>query len=414
MTNSPGTNTRFDVAIVGGGIAGTTFAAILGGAGLKVALIERQAPSALTGSAYDGRTTAITYGSRKLLEAAGLWADLAPHACPIADIRVADGASPLFLHFDSREVGDDPLGSIVENRLIRQSLFRRVGEIESVTQIAPATVAGLDTAGALAHLTLADGREIAADLVIGADGRESFIRGAAGIETIGWAYKQHAIVTIMGHEHSHENVAVESFLPAGPFAILPMTDATDGTHRSSIVWTDHIDAVPLYMQLDHPAFEEELRRRAGDWLGRVWEIGPRFTYPLGLRHAKRYIGPRVALIADAAHVIHPIAGQGLNLGMRDIALLSELLVDRRRAGLDLGDPLMLRRYERMRRADNIAFSAATDILDRLFSNDIPPIRLARRVGLGAVNHVPPLRRFFMRRAMGAAGAISRLGRGEKI
>jgi 2-octaprenyl-6-methoxyphenol hydroxylase len=405
---------RFDVAIVGGGIAGTTFAAILGDAGLNVALIERQPPAALEGTAYDGRTTAITYGSRKVLEAAGLWADLTPYACPIDDIRVADDASPLFVHFDSREVGDNPLGSIVENRLIRQSLYRRIGQIESVTQIAPATVAGLDTSGPLARLTLADGREIAADIVIGADGRDSFIRGAAGIETIGWPYKQQAIVTILGHELPHDNVAVENFLPAGPFAMLPMVDAPDGAHRSSIVWTDHLDAVPLYMRLDPPAFEAELQRRAGDWLGRVWEIGPRFTYPLQLRHAKRYVAPRVALIADAAHVIHPIAGQGLNLGMRDIALLSELLVDRRRAGLDLGDPALLARYERLRRADNIAFSAATDILDRLFSNDIPPIKLARRVGLGTVNHIPPLRRFFMRRAMGAAGAISRLGRGERL
>jgi 2-octaprenyl-6-methoxyphenol hydroxylase len=405
---------RFDVAIVGGGIAGTTLAAILGDAGLTVALIERQPPSALEGTAYDGRTTAITYGSRKVLEAAGLWADLAPHACPIEDIRVADDASPLFVHFDSREVGDNPLGSIVENRLIRKSLYKRIGELATVTQIAPATVAGLETRGALARLTLADGREIAADIVIGADGRDSFIRGAAGIETIGWLYKQQAVVTIIGHELPHDNVAVENFLPAGPFAMLPMIDAPDGTHRSSVVWTDRLDAVPLYMQLDLPAFEAELQRRAGEWLGRVWEIGPRFTYPLQLKHAKRYIAPRVALIADAAHVIHPIAGQGLNLGMRDIALLSELLVDRRRTGLDLGNPDLLRRYERLRRGDNIAFSAATDILDRLFSNNIPPIKLARRVGLGTVNRIPPLRHFFMRRAMGAAGAISRLGRGERL
>ena len=405
---------RFDVAVVGGGIAGTTFAAILGRAGLKVALVERQAPSTLQSSAHDARTTAITYGSRKLLEAAGLWADLAPHACPIDDIRVADNSSPLFLHFDSREVGDEPLGSIVENRLIRIALYKRIAEIDAVTQIAPATVSGLDTNGAMARLTLADGREIAADIVIGADGRESFIRGAAGIKTVGWPYNQHAIVTIMGHELDHENVAVENFLPAGPFAILPMTDAPDGTHRSSIVWTDHVDAVPLYAKLDKAAFDAELQKRAGEWLGRVWEIGPRFTYPLSLRHARRYVAPRVALIADAAHVIHPIAGQGLNLGMRDIALLSELLVDQRRVGLDLGDPMLLARYERLRRVDNLSFSAATDILDRLFSNDIPPIRAARRLGLGAVNRVPPLRQFFMRRAMGAAGAISRLGRGERL
>jgi 2-octaprenyl-6-methoxyphenol hydroxylase len=166
--------------------------------------------------------------------------------------------------------------------------------------------------------------------------------------------------------------------------------------------------------LDGPAFDAELQRRAGEWLGRVWDIGPRFTYPLGLQHTKRYVGRRVALIADAAHVIHPIAGQGLNLGMRDIGLLSEMLVDARRTGLDLGDPLMLVRYERARRADNLAFSAATDVLDRLFSNDLGPVRLARRAGLAAVNAAPPLRRFFMRRAMGAAGALSRPGRGEVI
>ncbi len=405
---------RFDVAIVGGGIAGTTLAAILGDAGLAVALIERQAPAALEASTYDGRTTAITFGSRRILEGASLWAGLEADSCPIDEIRVADGFSPLFLHFDSREVGDDPLGSIIENRLIRRALHRRIQVLRTVTHIAPATVAALDMSGSLARLSLADGREVAAELVVGADGRDSFIRAATGIETIGWKYNQDAIVTIMGHERPHGNVAVENFLPPGPFATLPMTDATDGTHRSSIVWTDHRDRVPLYAKLEGEAFAAELQRRTGEWLGRVWEIGPRFTYPLSLRHARRYVGPRAALIADAAHVIHPIAGQGLNLGMRDIGLLAELLVDHRRTGLDLGDPLLLRRYERTRRLDNIAFSATTDILDRLFSNDIPPIRLARRVGLGAVNQIPPLRRFFMRRAMGAAGALSRLGRGEAV
>jgi 2-octaprenyl-6-methoxyphenol hydroxylase len=405
---------RYDVAIVGGGIAGTTLAAILGGVGVKVALIERLPPAALHAPGYDGRTTAITYGSRRVLDAAGLWAALEPHACPIDDIRVADSSSPLFLHFDSREVGDEPLGSIVENRIIRKSLHDRVAALDSITQIAPASVTALDTAGELARVTLADGRELAADLVVGADGRDSFIRQAAGIDTIGWKYRQRAIVTIMGHERPHGNVAVENFLPAGPFASLPMIDAPDGTHRSSLVWTETLDAAPLYLELQGEAFDAELQRRTGDWLGRVWEIGPRFSYPLQLRHAKRYVAPRVALIADAAHVIHPIAGQGLNLGMRDIARLAELLIDRRRAGLDLGDPALLRRYERARRVDNVAFTAATDILDRLFSNDIPPIRLARRVGLGAVNRVPPLRHFFMRRAMGAAGALSRVGRGDVI
>jgi 2-octaprenyl-6-methoxyphenol hydroxylase len=405
---------RYDVAIVGGGIAGTTMAAILGAAGLAVALIERQAQAALEAPSYDGRTTAIALGSKRVVAAAGLWDTLLPHACPILDIRVAEGRSPLFLHFDSREVGDEPFGWIVENGRIRRALHARIAAIPSVDQIAPASVASLDTAGPLARLRLEDGREIMADLVIGADGRDSFIRQASCIDTIGWAYHQRAIVTVMEHERPHGNVAVENFLPAGPFAILPMTDGPDGLHRSSIVWTDRGDAVPLYLKLDGPAFDAELQRRVGDWLGRVHAVGRRFTFPLQLRHADRYTAPRTALIAEAAHVIHPIAGQGLNLGMRDIALLAELVIDRRRLGLDPGDPALLRRYETGRRADNVAFSAATDLLDTLFSNSVPPIRLARQAGLGAVNRLPPLRRFFMRRAMGAAGALSRLGRGEAV
>lgn len=392
----------FDVAIVGGGLSGTTMAAVLGTAGLRVALIERNAPSLLEAPAYDGRTTAITYGSRQIMERGGLWDALAAEACPIDDIRVADGRSPLFLHFDSREVGDEPFGWIIENRLIRRALHARLTELDTITHIAPAAVAEIDASGELAHLTLADRRKIAADLVIGADGRDSFVRKAADIGTVGWEYRQHAIVTVMGHELPHGNIAVENFLPAGPFAILPMNDAPDGTYRSSIVWTDQSESAPLYMKLAGPAFDAELQRRAGDWLGRVWDLGPRFIHPLHLRHAKRYVAPRMALIADAAHVIHPIAGQGLNLGMRDIGLLADLLIARRRSGLDLGDPALLARYERARRMDNVAYSAATDILDRLFSNSIPPIRIARRLGLGTVNRIPPLRRFFMRHAMGAA------------
>ena len=392
----------FDVAIVGGGLSGTTMAAILGTAGLRVALVERNAPSTLEAPAYDGRTTAITFGSRRIMERGGLWDALAPGACPIDDIRVADGRSPLFLHFDSREVDDEPFGWIVENRVIRRALHTRLAALDTIAHIAPAAVAEIDTSGELAHLVLADEREITADLIVGADGRDSFVRKSAGIGTVGWEYRQSAIVTVMGHELPHGNIAVENFLPAGPFAILPMNGAPDGTHRSSIVWTDRIDAAPLYLKLDAAAFDAELQRRAGDWLGQVRDLGPRFVYPLQLRHAKRYVGPRMALIADAVHVIHPIAGQGLNLGMRDIGLLADLLIDQRRKGLDLGAPALLARYERGRRADNLIYSAATDILDRLFSNSIPPIRIARRMGLGTVNRISPLRRFFMRNAMGAA------------
>ena len=240
------------------------------------------------------------------------------------------------------------------------------------------------------------------------------MRAQAGIGTIGWEYDQHAIVTTIGHTLDHQNIAVENFLPPGPFAILPMTDDAEGTHRSSIVWTDRRADVPAYMALSKKLFEVELQRRTGEFLGTIHEIGRRMSYPLQLKHSKRYVAERIALIADAAHVIHPIAGQGLNLGMRDIALLAELVIDQRRLGLDLGDAMLLKRYARGRRVDNVAFSVATDVLDRLFSNSVAPIRAVRRAGLGTVNQIAPLRRFFMRRAMGAAGALSKLGRGEAI
>lgn len=392
---------RFEVAIVGGSFSGGTLATLLGQAGLRTVMIERATADIVERPGFDVRTTAISYGSRQVLDSAGLWQRVADHACPIQEIRVADNHSPLYLHFDSQEVGDQPFGSILENWVIRRALRERLQELPSVTQIAPATVTAIDGSGDRAHIRLEDGREVEAGLIVGADGRDSFVRQAAGIETFGWKYDAHAIVTIIGHERPHGNVAVENFMPAGPFAILPMNDSDTGVHRSSIVWSERVRTAPLYAKMKQGAFDAELQRRAGDWLGRIWELGPRVVYPLQLRHAKNYVAPRVALIADAAHVIHPIAGQGLNLGMRDIGLLAELLIRQASQGLDLGAPALLAEYQRRRRPDNTAFAIATDLLERLFSNEVPPVRLARRLGLAAVNRTPPLRRFFMRQAMGA-------------
>ncbi|HKW53793.1 MAG TPA: FAD-dependent monooxygenase, partial [Stellaceae bacterium] len=256
---------------------------------------------------------------------------------------------------------------------------------------------------------LADGSILRGELVAACDGRNSPLRRAAGIETLEWTYPQISIVCTVRHEKPHLGVAVEHFLPAGPFAILPMTE-----RRSSIVWTERADLAPRLLALDAPSFAAELGRRFGDFLGALEVVGPRFSYALSLLHAERYAAPRLALVGDAAHVIHPIAGQGLNLGIRDVAALAELVVDGRRLGLDIADWGALERYERWRRFDNVMLAAVTDGLNRLFSNAVPPVKLARDLGLAMVDRVPPLKRFLMRHAMGVVGELPRLVRGERL
>jgi 2-octaprenyl-6-methoxyphenol hydroxylase len=239
------------------------------------------------------------------------------------------------------------------------------------------------------------------------------MREDAGIGARAWSYHQIAIVLVARHERPHRGVAQEKFLPGGPFAILPMTDSESGEHRSSIVWTEKADIAKRILELDPPRFQAEFARRFGDYLGHVEATGPRWSFPLGLVHAERYVDERMVLVGDAAHGIHPIAGQGYNLGVRDIAALIETLVDAKRLGLDIGSAGTLERYARWRRADNLTMVAATDLLNRLFSNDIKPLRLVRDIGLAAVHRVPPLRRFFVRHAMGMVGDLPKLIRGER-
>ena len=239
------------------------------------------------------------------------------------------------------------------------------------------------------------------------------MREEAGIGARSWSYDQIAIVVVARHEQPHRGVAQEKFLPGGPFAILPMTDGPEGEHRSSIVWTERAGLAKRLLELDAPRFQAEFARRFGDHLGGVGTIGPRWWFPLGLVHADRYVETRLVLVGDAAHGIHPIAGQGYNLGIRDIAALVEVLVDARQLGLDIGAADTLRRYVQWRRADNFTMVAATDLLNRLFSNDSKPLRLARDIGLATVNRIPPLRRFFVRHAMGMAGELPKLIRGQK-
>lgn len=398
-----------DVLVVGGGLAGMSLAAALGSAGATVAVVEALDPASMTDEGFDGRTTAVAAGSQAALAAVGVWDLIGANAQPILEIRVADNHSPLFLHYDYRTLGDDPLGYIVENRVLRKALLDRLATLPEVTVVSGTRITGLDRGSDRVEAETDTGKTIRAPLAVATDGRASPTRRDAGIDVISWTYDQIGIVCTVAHEDDHRGVAVEHFLPAGPFAVLPMTG-----RRSSIVWTERADLAPHLLALDPPAFTEELARRFGDYLGALELVGPVFSHPLGLLHARRYAAPRLALAGDAAHAIHPIAGQGLNIGLRDVAALAELAVDALRLGLDPGSPLVLDRYERWRRFDNALMLAATDGLNRLFSNDIAPVRLARDLGLAAVHRMPAVKRVFMRHAMGTLGDMPRLMRGERL
>ncbi|MEX1303561.1 MAG: UbiH/UbiF/VisC/COQ6 family ubiquinone biosynthesis hydroxylase [Rhodovibrionaceae bacterium] len=419
-----GTTMNAEVLVVGGGMIGMTLAAALARGGLETLAIDRQPPASVTGAAFDGRSSAIARGSQRVFEALGLWDSFAAAAQPILDIRVSDGklgggVSGLFLHYDYREgaAEDDaapPMGHIVENRALRQGLAQAVPR-DGLTVLAPAELTALERGPRGVAAELADGRRISARLAISAEGRGARLRQEAGIKTFGWSYPQVGIVGTISHEAPHHGLAHEHFLPAGPFAVLPMVDDAEGVHRSSIVWTERADIAPAMMALDEENFNAEMQRRFGGSLGKLALYGGRrWAYPLSMQQAERYIDERLALIGDAAHVIHPIAGQGLNLGLRDVAALAECLVDAHRLGLDPGDALALERYQRWRRFDNFSLMAVTDGLNRLYSNDLPPVRLARDLGMAAVDRLPGLKRFFMGHAMGLAGDLPRLIRGEAL
>jgi 2-octaprenyl-6-methoxyphenol hydroxylase len=415
---------RFDLAVVGAGLNGSLLALAAGESGLRTALIDRVPLQAMTEAGFDGRTTAVAYTSKRLFEALGVWSEVARNAEPILDIRISDAghdgrASRLFLHFDHREAaaGHDepaPMGWIVENRFLRAALLRRLADCPQVELFAPSEVLETDRDLNRAEVVLKNGNCVATRLVASAEGRYGTMREEAGIGARTWSYGQVAIVLVARHERAHRGVAQEKFLPGGPFAILPMTDDVDGSHRSSIVWSERTDLARRLLEVDAARFHAEFARRFGDHLGAVTTIGPRWWYPLGLVHAERYVEQRLVLVGDAAHGIHPIAGQGYNLGVRDIAALVEVLVDAKRLGLDIGSADTLERYVQWRRADNFAMVAATDLLNRLYSNDIRPLRLARDLGLAAVNRLPPLRRFFARHAMGLVGDLPKLIRGERL
>lgn len=408
-----------DIILVGGGMAGLSFALAVGQAGLSVLVLDAAAPATSLASDFDGRVSALGRASTRLMAGLGVWPQMVKDAQPILDIMVSDGRigsgpSPPGLHFDHLD-GDaarsgGPLGHILENRHIRAALHAALADYAAtVTVRAPVRVlcALPDAYGVTVQL--ADGGSLRGRLCVAADGRESVLRQAAGIKSVAWNYGQSGIVATVHHARPHGGLAHEYFLPGGPFAILPMTGA-----RSSLVWTEPTVRAHALIALAQEDFDYELRARFGGQWGEINSDGPRWIYPLSFHHARDYVANRLVLVGDAAHTIHPIAGQGLNLGLRDVAALAEVLVDAQRLGLDIGASTVLERYQAWRRFDNVSLAAVTDILNRLFSNDAPLLRIARDIGLGLVGQIGPLRRLAMRHAAGDVGDLPRLLAGEPL
>jgi 2-octaprenyl-6-methoxyphenol hydroxylase len=399
-----------DVCIVGAGPVGGTLACWLAAAGISNVVVDRAALPPMEHPAFDGRAYAIAAGSRTLLAGSGLWERLPDPPNPILDIRVTDGnvgrrPSRLRLHFDHRDVGDEPFGWMVEARGLRRALNAYVHRLNRLRVFAPAE-ATAHRAEAGARVTIRGGPTIDCRLVVAAEGRHSPLREAAGIPVTRFDYSQTGIVCAISHELPHRNLALEHFLPSGPFAVLPMAPSADAEaggapNVSAVVWTERTRIAETMLRLDDVRFAREIKRRLGDHLGAVRTVGLRWNYPLSAMLAHRYVDTRLALVGDAAHGIHPIAGQGLNLGFRDAFALSGLLLEAKQAGADLGSAALLTRYQRARRPDNLAMLAMTDGLDRLFSTDHPALRLARDLGIAAVDRTRPLKRLFMRRAMAA-------------
>ena len=392
-----------DVCIVGAGPVGATLACRLAAGGVRVAVVDRAALPPMEHPDFDGRAYAIAAGSRRLLEAAGVWDRLPLRSCPIEGIRVSDGrpgqaASPLFLHFDQPAPGE-PFGWMTEARSLRVALNDALHASDLIRLHAPDQAQVTRGADGVSIVT-GSGVILRARLVVAAEGRESPLRTEAGIPVTRFSYRQTGIVSAVAHERPHNNLALEHFLPGGPFAQLPMQGGEAGANLSAIVWTEREPLASRLAGLDDAGFTRELQRRLGWHLGAVHPVGRRWTYRLGALHAHRYVAERLALIGDAAHGIHPIAGQGLNLGFRDVAALAELVIEAVALGEDPGAPPLLARYQAARRPANMAMLAATDMLDRLFSSDNPALRLVRGLGIGAVHRMPRLKRAFVAQAMG--------------
>jgi 2-octaprenyl-6-methoxyphenol hydroxylase len=412
MNKSSPARQRAEVVIGGAGFAGLALAiALRQGLGdtFTVTVVD---PGLAHAKSKDPRASAIAAAARRLFEAIEVWDAVAADAQPILDMAVTDSklddaVRPTFLMFGGEVEEGEPFAHMVENRHLVDALVEKAKELG--VDLRAGAVAGFENAGNTIEIALANGEPISARLLVGADGAHSLIREQAGIPTHGWNYDQSAIVTTVAHEREHNGRAEEHFLPAGPFAILPLTGK-----RCSIVWTESAREAERIVALPDDEFHAELEKRFGLHLGDLKVIGPRRAFPLGLFTARTFIGERLALIGDAAHIIHPIAGQGLNMGLRDVAALAEAIADTARLGLDCGGPDVLERYQRWRRFDTMTMGVATDGLNRLFSNHSDILRFARDIGLGLVERMPALKRVFIREAAGFTGDVPKLLKGETL
>jgi len=403
---------RAEVVIGGAGFAGLALAiALRQGLGDPFTVTVAD-PALAHARSKDPRASAIAAAARRLFEAIGVWGAVAENAQPILDMVVTDSklddaARPAFLTFGGEVEEGEPFAHMIENRHLVDALAEKAKSLGVELRATP--VAGFAAGANSTEVQFADGETITARLLVGADGARSLIREQAGIATHGWNYDQSAIVTTVAHEREHNGRAEEHFLPAGPFAILPLTG-----RRCSIVWTETSSEADRIVALPDNEFHGELEKRFGLQLGDIEVIGPRRAFPLGLFTARTFIGERLALVGDAAHIIHPIAGQGLNMGLRDVAALAEAIADTARLGLDPGGPEALERYQRWRRFDTMTMGVATDGLNRLFSNHSDALRLVRDIGLGLVERMPMLKRMFIREAAGVTGDVPKLLKGEAL
>ena len=400
-----------NILIVGGGLNGPALALALAQTGFKVSVIDTLDTPTLKSADFDGRGYALALTSVRLLRRIGVWDRIAAHTQPMLEIKVSDGRagegalSPFFLHFDHAEIEEGPMGHMCEDRFLRRAFLDAMQAAPGITHLPGQTVIAQDVDAGGVTLTLDTGKTLRGRLVIGSDGRGSGTAKRAGIKRTGWGYGQTALVAAIEHELPHNGIAHQFFMPPGPLAILPLPG-----NVSSIVWSETAETAARFHALDDAAFMDVLRPRFGDFLGNISLRGKRFTYPLGLSLADRFVDDRLALIGDAAHGMHPIAGQGLNAGLRDVAALAQVLDEAQRRGEDIAAVDVLARYQQWRRFDTATLAMATDMTNKLFSNDNPLIRLGRDLGMGAVNAWPGLRRSLIREAAGLTGDLPALMR----
>jgi 2-octaprenyl-6-methoxyphenol hydroxylase len=410
----PGMTPDSDILIAGGGLNGPALALALAQGGFSVTVIDARPATDRAARGFDGRAYALAIASQRLMTGIGIWPRVADRVQPILRIKASDGragtgAAPFFLDLGAAEIGEGPMGFMLEDRFLYGAFVAAMSDDPRITLHAAESVVAQEVGAASVAVTLGSGRRLTGRLLVGCDGRGSGTAARAGIARTGWAYGQTALVTAVSHERPHEGIAQQFFMPAGPLAILPLPG-----NRSSIVWTETDATAAAIQSLPDDRYLAALRPRFGDFLGAITLAGDRFTYPLSLSLAERFVAPRLALVGDAAHGVHPIAGQGLNLGLRDVAALAQVLVEAARQGEDIGAADVLERYQVWRRFDATALALGMDAVNRLFSNDNPLLRLARDLGMGAVGAVPALRRGFMRQAAGLSGDLPRLLAGEPI